>query len=49
MKLQYIKEDDLIAIKANLKTLAAKFEGTNDWIPQFLCHRLTHFSQNTKM
>lgn len=35
MKLQYIKEDDLIAIKANLKTLAAKFEGTNDWIPQF--------------
>ena len=35
MKLQYIKEDDLIALKANLGDLAAKFEGPNDWIPVF--------------
>ena len=35
MKLQYIKEDDLLALKANLSYLAPKFEGSNAWIPQF--------------
>ena len=35
MKLQYIKEDDLISIKTNLAGLSIKFDGSNDWIPQF--------------
>ena len=35
MKLQYIKEDDLLAIKANLTNLTSKFEGSNEWISLF--------------
>ncbi len=35
MILQYMKEDDILAIKTNLTMLTSNFGGSNEWVAQF--------------